>query len=54
MNNKQETIYANDDIIKHTDSQGNVEMYLDAASYNKSSNEENIKNILKNIELSFG
>ena len=51
MNNKQETIYTNEDIIKYTDSQGFVEMYLGVAEYNKSSNEENIKNILKNINL---
>ena len=51
MNNKQETIYTNEDIIKYTTSQGFVEMYLDVAEYNKSSNEENIKNILKNINL---
>lgn len=51
MNNKQETIYTNEDIIKHIGSRDSVELYIDAASYNKSSNEENIKNILKNINL---
>lgn len=51
MNNKQETIYTNEDIIKYTGSPGNVELYIDVASYNKSSNEENIKNILKNVNI---
>lgn len=51
MNNKQETIYTNEDVIKYTDSRDSVELYIDVASYNKSSNEENIKNILKNINL---
>lgn len=51
MNSKQETIYTNEDIIKHIGIHDSVELYIDAASYNKSSNEENIKNILKNINL---
>ena len=45
------TAYSNEDVIKHTDEQGNVSLYETAASYNKTANEENIKNILKNVNI---
>lgn len=48
---KAAPVYSNEDIVKHVDEKGQVFLYADVAEYNKAANEENIKNILKNVNI---